>query len=321
VTQASTSWQPTATRAALELRARMLRAAREYFWATDALEVETPYLSSTPVTDVHLQSMAVRGGNRPAFLHTSPEYAMKRLLAAGSPSIWQIARVFRAGEVGRWHNPEFTMIEWYRLGIDHLALMQDVERLIRTVLPTPESLGATEHLTYRQAMLTHAGIDPLTVESPELAAHLRDAGIDVPATVLDDRDACLDLAMSTLVIPQLGKGRLTFVVDFPASQASLARIRGPVASRFETFWQGIELANGFHELCDGEEQRARFEHDRAERARRNLSPAAIDEYFLAALAHGLPECAGVALGFDRLMMCAMEAKHIEEVLTFPWNRT
>jgi elongation factor P--(R)-beta-lysine ligase len=312
-------WEPSAALATLATRATMLRAARDYFTATQALEVETPTLSAAAVTDVHLASVAAHANGRRRFLHTSPEYFMKRLLAAGSGDIWQQCRVYRDGESGRLHNPEFTLLEWYRLGIDHHAMMSDVERLIGAVLPTTHDFDVAERLTYREAVQLHAGIDAFEDPTPVLAARLDSAGIEMPRQLRNDRDACLDLIMGTLVGPQLGHDRLCFIYDYPASQAALARINGSVAARFEAYLAGIELANGFHELADAREQRARFERDLAERSRRGLAPMPIDERFLAALERGLPECSGVALGFDRLVMCAVDAKHIDEVLAFPFD--
>lgn len=298
----------------------MLRAAREYFIATRALEVETPALSSAAVTDVHLASISAHALQRQCYLHTSPEYPMKRLLADGCGDIWQVCRVYRDGESGRWHNPEFTMIEWYRLGIDHHALMNDVERLVNAMLPPARQFDRAERLTYREAVQLHTGVDALEDPLPVLIARLESAAIDVPASLRTDRDGCLDLIMSVLVGPQLGHDRLTFIYDYPASQAALARTRGAVASRFEAYMDGIELANGFHELADSREQRARFGKDLQERAARGLPAMPMDEHFLAALEHGLPECSGVALGFDRLVMCATGAQHIDAVLAFPFHR-
>jgi lysyl-tRNA synthetase class 2 len=315
-----TDWKPSASIATLEVRARMLRAAREYFTATRALEVETPTLSAAAVTDVHLASVVSTALRQKRFLHTSPEYPMKRLLAAGCGDIWQICRVYRDEEAGRWHNPEFTLIEWYRLGIDHHALMADVERLVATLLPPARHFDRAERLTYREAVQLHAGVDALDDPAAVLTTRLQSAGIDVPAGLHTDRDACLDLIMSTLVGPQLGHDRLTFVYDYPASQAALARVHGRVASRFEAYLDGIELANGFHELANAQEQRQRFEQDLQERERRGLPAVPVDEAFLASLGAGLPDCSGVALGFDRLVMCAVNAGHIEEVLAFPFSR-
>jgi lysyl-tRNA synthetase class 2 len=298
----------------------MLRVAREYFAATNTLEVETPTLNRSGVSDVHLSSIRAVCGKETRYLHTSPEYAMKRLLAAGCGDIYQIARVYRDGESGRHHNPEFTLIEWYRVGIDHHALMTDVEQLIASLLPAHRSSDRAERISYREALQLHAGIDAFNDSTSVLSSALANAGIEVPRGLEEDRDACLDLVVSTLVGPKLGRERLTFIHDFPASQAALARVQGRIASRFEAYLDGIELANGFHELVDVREQRTRFEADNAERERRGLSPMSIDQGFLAALDHGLPECAGVALGFDRLVMCATGAKHIDEVLAFPFER-
>jgi lysyl-tRNA synthetase class 2 len=313
-------WKPTASMATLEVRASMLRAARDYFVATRALEVETPTLSASGITDVHIASIPAMPCGQRRHLHTSPEYAMKRLLAAGCGDIWQICRVYRDGESGRWHNPEFTLIEWYRLGLDHHSLMSDVERLISTMLPPARNFDSAERLTYREAVQLHAGVDAFDDPTAVLIARLESANIDVPTSIRGDRDACLDLIVSTIVGPQLGRERLTFVYDYPASQAALARVHGRIASRFEAYLDGIELANGFHELGNADEQRGRFQADLIERARKGLPPMPIDERFLAALEHGLPECSGVALGFDRLVMCATGAKHIDDVLAFPFAR-
>jgi lysyl-tRNA synthetase class 2 len=314
------SWKPTASIATLETRAAMLRAAREYFTATRALEVETPTLSAAAVTDVHLASMEAKANGQRRFLHTSPEYPMKRLLAAGCGDIWQVSRVYRDGEAGRWHNPEFTLIEWYRVGIDHHALMSDVERMIGAVLPESRHVDRAERLTYREAVQLHAGVDAFLDSTPMLAARLQSSGVEVPRDLRDHRDACLDLIMATVVGPQLGHDRLTFIYDYPASQAALARAHGEVAARFEVYLDGVELANGFHELGDAAEQRSRFERDLRERGPRGKPSVPLDENFLAALEHGLPDCSGVALGFDRLVMCAVGAKHIDEVLAFPFER-
>jgi lysyl-tRNA synthetase class 2 len=314
------SWRPSASLATLATRARMLRAAREYFVSTQALEVETPTLSRAAVSDVHLASVPAQVMGQPRYLHTSPEYAMKRLLAHGCGDVWQICRVYRDEECGRWHNPEFTLIEWYRVGIDHQALMSEVDELIRVVLAPLRILPAARRQTYHEVVQQHAGVDALDDPLPRLLQCLADAHIDVPAVVRAERDSLLDLIMSTLVIPKLGLGRLTFVYDYPASQASLARVHGRVAARFEAFLDGLELANGFHELGDRDEQRRRFEQDLAQRAATARPGVPLDEHLLQALAHGLPDCAGVALGFDRLVMCAVGARHIDEVMAFGFER-
>src|SRR4030095_7222692 len=199
--------------------------------------------------------------------------------------------------------------------------MSDAERLISAVLPASRQFDRAERLTYREAMQLHAGVDVFQDATPILVARLQSAGIEVPRDVAHDRDACLDLIMGTLVGPQLGLDRLTFIYDYPASQAALARVHGHLASRFEAYLDGIELCNGFHELGDPQEQRARFEHDVAERRRRGLAAVPIDENFLAALEHGLPECSGVALGFDRLLMLGGRRPALGQELPLPVRRT
>ena len=315
-------WTPTASLATLRLRARMLETVRRHFAASGALEVETPTMVQAGVTDVHLESLEVHraDGTRAGFLHTSPEYAMKRLLAAGAPDIWQLCRVFREGERGRRHNPEFTMVEWYRLGIDHHALMDDVERLLRALIGSERPVGPTRRVTYRDAFVESLGLDPLVAPLDAIRAALSGSGVDVPQSVAGERDALLDLAMSLAVAPAFAPDAITFLYDFPASQAALARIRGPVASRFEAFWGGLELANGFHELGDADEQARRFEADRAERRRRGQPDREPDLRFIAALAAGLPPCAGVAMGLDRVVMIAAGADSIDDVIAFPVER-
>ena len=315
-------WTPTAPLATLRLRARMLETVRRHFADTGALEVETPTMVQAGVTDVHLESLEVRraDGTRAGFLHTSPEYAMKRLLAAGAPDIWQTCRVFREGERGRRHNPEFTMVEWYRLGIDHHALMDDVERLLRALIEPERPVGPTRRVTYRAAFVESLGLDPLAAPLEAIRTALSERGVDVPPSVADERDAVLDLAMSLVVAPAFAPDAITFLYDFPASQAALARIRGPVASRFEAFWGGLELANGFHELGDADEQARRFEADLKDRARRGQPDREPDLRFIAGLAAGLPPCAGVAMGLDRVVMVAAGADSIDDVIAFPVER-
>jgi lysyl-tRNA synthetase class 2 len=315
-------WRPTAALDALRLRAQLLGRARAHFAQTGALEVDTPVLVRAAVTDVHLESLEVRrsDGARVGFLHTSPEYAMKRLLCAGAPDLYQVAHVFREGERGRRHNPEFTMIEWYRLGMDHGALMRDVEALLRALLEPLRPVGPTVHVTYAQAFESALGVDPLSAATREIETALRAAGIDVPEALCGDRDGLLDLGMATHVTARFADDRVTFVRDFPASQAALARVAGPVAARFEAFWGGLELANGFHELGDAAEQARRFASDAATRRERGQPAREADPLFLAALAAGLPECAGVALGFDRVVMVAAGARRIDDVVAFPIER-
>jgi len=315
-------WRPSAALETLRLRAQLLTRARAYFAQTGALEVETPLLVQAAVTDVHLESLAVHrsDGTRVGFLHTSPEYAMKRLLCAGAPDLYQVAHVFREGERGGRHNPEFTMIEWYRLGIDHIGLMRDVDALLHALLEPVRPVSPTVHVTYAVAFETALGVNPLNAPADAIEAALRRAELDVPDSLRGDRDGLLDLGMSLYVAPRFATDRITFVRDFPASQAALARISGPVAARFEAFWGGLELANGFHELGDAEEQAQRFAADTAARRARGQPERAADRRFLAALADGLPACAGVALGFDRVVMVAAGARAIDDVIAFPIER-
>jgi lysyl-tRNA synthetase class 2 len=315
------AWRPSAPLEVLRHRARMLAAARACFAEAGVLEVETPLLSRAAVTDVHLESVPAEvGGQGRMFLHTSPEYPMKRLLAAGLGDCYQVCHVFRDGERGPHHNPEFTMIEWYRVGFDAARLMDDVETLVGRMLAGMRELPVAERIPYRDAVRELGGADPMAATADELAAVLGRHGVGVPPSALGDRDALLDLLVSTVVGPRLGRDRPVFVHDYPASQAALARIRPadfPVAERFELYLDGLELANGFHELAVPGVQRRRFEADLAARASLGRAARPVDERFLAALAHGLPDCSGVALGFDRLVMAACGLQSIDRAMAFP----
>jgi lysyl-tRNA synthetase class 2 len=316
-------WRPSAPFGVLQRRAAMLAAAREFFAQRGVLEVETPVLGAGGVTDPHIESLTTRltGFPRAFYLSTSPEFPMKRLLAAGSGDIYQICKVFRDGETGRWHNPEFTMIEWYRLGFDDLALRAEVEELVRNLFAPQRLLPAAEHLSFAAALQRHAGVDAHTADERTLAAAAAAHGVVCDAAL--DRDARLDLLMGLVVGPRLGNTRPTFVCDYPAAQASLARLKPgspPVAARFELYLDGIELANGFHELGNATEQRARFRHDLATRRDRGQAEPLIDEALLGALCAGLPDCAGVALGFDRLAALAVGAGALAEAMAFPIER-
>lgn len=318
-------WKPTADLRALQLRAALLQVAREYFRAAGVMEVETPILGHATVTDVHLASLHTRiAGHGEFYLQTSPEYAMKRLLATGSGDIYQIARVFRDAERGALHNPEFTLIEWYRRGFSVMDLMQDTARLLQLMLTPHRTLRAPEWLTYHEAVRVHAGVDAKAAPVGELRTCLANRGIPLPrGMAADDRPGYLDLIISTIVGPKLGAGGLTFLHDYPASQAALARLKPDdpnIAERFEIFLEGIELANGFHELADANEQRARFNADLKARRARAMQAPPVDERLLQALSFGLPDCSGVALGFDRVVMLAAGANKIEDVLAFPIER-
>jgi elongation factor P--(R)-beta-lysine ligase len=313
------SWRPTAAHAALRRRAQMLDAARAFFRQRGVLEVETPILSSAGVSDPQIESLATQIAGIPgrAYLCPSPEYAMKRLLAAGSGDIFQICKVFRDAERGRWHNPEFTMIEWYRLGFDDAALMDEVETLIGGLLAPARTLGAAERLSYSAALQRHAGVDAFSATDAELLQAAASHGVVCDARL--DRDAKLDLLMGLIVGPKLGRENPCFICDYPASQASLARLKPGmprVAARFELYLDGLELANGFHELVQPREQRARFVADLEIRRGRGQVQPPLDENLLAALESGMPDCAGVALGFDRLVAVALGAKQLADVLSF-----
>jgi elongation factor P--(R)-beta-lysine ligase len=320
-----TGWRPSASLETLRLRAQLLLQTREFFAGRGLLEVETPCLSAAAATDVHLESLAAAApnGGLAGWLHTSPEFPMKRLLAAGAGDIWQLARVFRGAESGRRHNPEFSLLEWYRVGWDAEALMGEVDALVRSLAHGRLPLGDSERLSYREAFVRHAGLDPFDASMADMRDMLEARGVSWPSGVGNDRDACLDLVLATVVEPQFDPARPTFVFDFPASHAALARIRPgepPLAERFELYLGGMELANGYHELTDGEEQHRRFAADLVTRRARGLPEPPADRRLLAALEHGLPECSGVALGFDRLAMILAGATHIDEVLAFPWSR-
>ncbi|UTW47561.1 EF-P lysine aminoacylase EpmA [Bacterioplanoides sp. SCSIO 12839] len=302
-------WLPGASLQALRLRAEVNTQIRNFFAEQGIMEVETPLLCQAPVTDPNIEPIAAQG----RYLHTSPEYAMKRLLCAGSGDIYQLCKVFRQGEAGQRHNPEFTMLEWYRVGWDHHQLMKEVERLLQLLLAEhislePEALT----LSYAEALQQFAGINWPNISE----AQLREQGIALAGFDLElNRDGWLDVIMSHQVEPALPKDKLVFIHNYPASQAALAKVSGEgnnaVAQRFEVYLNGVELANGYHELTDAKEQRRRFMQEANGRD--------IDERLLAAMEQGLPECAGVAMGIDRLLMLMLDVS-IDEVLSFSWSR-
>lgn len=313
------SWRPSATVESLRLRARILAQVRAFFDARGVLEVDTPALSAAGVTDPALACLSTEldalGGLR-MYLHTSPEFAMKRLLAAGSGDIYQICRVYRDGELGRWHQPEFTLLEWYRVGWDDRALMDEAGALLTAILGSERREPAIQRLSYAEAFLRYLGVDPDATTS-DLAAALETHGLAVPAGL--ERRSVLDLALSASVVPALPRTSLTFIYDFPVEQAALARIKPtapPLAARFEAFFDGLELANGYWELTDPAEQRARFEAERAQRRRAGLELPPVDEELLAALAQGLPDCAGIAVGLDRLVAATARLTGIDAAMSF-----
>jgi lysyl-tRNA synthetase class 2 len=304
-----------------------LSRTRAFFAACDFLEVETPVLSADVVVDRHLDPLQVvlpddprrpRVG-RSMWLQTSPEFGMKRLMAAGGQAIYQITRAFRAGEVGRLHNPEFTIVEWYRRGDSMREGMQLLSDLTETLL----GLGPAECTSYAGAFRTHVGIDPHGATIDDLAVVARRHGISVAADFgAGDRDAWLNLLLTELVEPRLGHARPVIVYDYPASQAALARLHGdpPVAERFELYVRSIELANGYHELLDADELRARNRDANRRRVGDGKPALPQESRLLAAMRHGLPECTGVALGFDRLVMIAARADKLTDVTAFPIDR-
>lgn len=316
------SWQPGASIEAIAERAALLGKIRLFFSRHGILEVDTPLLCSAGITDPSIEPLIVEGGaslSGPRFLQTSPEYAMKRLLAAGSGPIYQIARAFRDGEAGSRHNPEFTLLEWYRPGYDHSQLMTEVAELVCHCLGD----RPWRQISYRELFVQTLGLDPFTATTRQLADTAREH-IDLGFSS-GDRDLWLDLLMSHLVEPELEKMGMCFVYDYPASQAALSRVVQSgdveVGQRFELYLDGMELANGYCELTDATEQERRFLADNEKRRELGRAERPLDTHLLAALAHGLPECSGVALGIDRLLMLLVGSADIREVIAFDWQRS
>jgi lysyl-tRNA synthetase class 2 len=315
-------WQPTATIECIRARAALLAKLRQFFAVRGILEVETPLLCSSGITEPAIEPLIVERGvslTQPHYLQTSPEYAMKRLLAAQGESIYQISKAFRDGEAGARHNPEFTLLEWYRPGFDHHRLMAEVADLVRLCLGERPQ----QKRSYRQLFLDILQIDPFTASADELQDTARlhlDTG-----TLSGGRDMWLDLLMSHLIEPRLADLGMCFVYDYPASQAALSQIADvegvPVGQRFELYVDGLELANGYCELTDPAEQRLRFERDNVRRREYGRPERPLDERLLAAMEHGLPDCSGVALGVDRLLMLVTGASDIRDVLAFDWERS
>ena len=314
-------WRPASGPEAARSRATMLRRVRDYFDRRNVLEVDTPALSRTAVSDIHLESFEITDsavGGGPLFLHTSPEFCMKRLLAAGYPDIFSITRVFRDGEAGRMHQPEFTMLEWYRHDMALSQIIDDTTALIRHVLADAAPALGPARIDYHAAFLQAVGVDARTASVEDL---MHVAGADKPlrAALGRERDDWLDLLLATRVIPTFPSNRLTVLQHYPASQAALARLcpdNPGVADRFEVFLGSLELANGYVELTDASEQAARIARDNDNRKRRGRAVRPVDERLLAALAAGLPRCAGVAMGLERLQMVSDKTDDIRDVVTF-----
>jgi len=319
------NWLPNANIEQLQKRAKTVQSIRQFFIDRGLLEVETPSLSQAGVTDIHLccfktffngplPSAVQEAAGSPLYLQTSPEFHMKRLLSAGSGSIFQICKAFRNEESGRFHNPEFTLLEWYQVGFDHLLLMDEMDLLLQLIL----NCKTARRCTYQEVFLEVLNVDPLSAGLDEL----KNAGGKLKlGSVLSeetDKDTILQLLFCVAIEPVIAADKPCFVYNFPASQAALARISDDdprVAERFEVYYKGIELANGFHELSDAQEQLKRFQEDNRIRSQKGLPNMPIDQRFISSLAH-LPDCAGVALGVDRLLMLAAEQSHINDVLSF-----
>jgi len=319
--QINPEWLPGTTQDVLISRAAMLTTIRQFFQHRKVLEVDTPALSRGTITDIYLEPLVSSAqqfdqGHSSLYLQTSPEFAMKRLLAAGSGCIYQICRAFRDDEMGRYHNPEFLMLEWYRINYDHRQLMAEMDELLVAVLATEKS----EMVSYQQLFIDYLDVDPLSASNEQLQQLVIEKA---NGPLLNDRDQMLHCLFSILIEPELGRDRPLMVFDFPASQSALARLSESdprVADRFEVYYRGMELANGFHELKNADEQRQRFNADNQQRKLLNKEVKPLDERFLAALDSGLPDCAGVALGLDRLLMLKLGKQSITEVMPFTLER-
>jgi len=307
------NWQPSASLTVIRQRARIYNQIRAFFNIRGCLEVDTPVLMPTTSTDLNIASLEAPQAPDSLYLQTSPEYAMKRLLAAGCGSIFQICHAFRQGEAGRWHNPEFSLLEWYRIGYDYHQLMDELELLVTTL---SLSRNRFKRISYRDLFQESLQLDIDTTSIEDFRQHCKR---QVPGTDSSefDVDQCLDLLLAMVVAPAM-RGFL-FVYDYPIAQAALARTSAAdstVAERFELFCDGVELANGFSELTDATQQRRRFEQDNRARRARGMPELEIDERLLAALESGIEDCAGVALGLDRLLMVLLDLDSIDQVLTF-----
>ena len=327
VSDRTPDFRPTASWQNLRLRAELLRKLREFFHHRGFLEVETPLASADVVVDRHLDPLSVVLPDDPRkpdvgrrlWLQTSPEFAMKRLLAAGAPAIYQVTRAFRADEIGPLHNPEFTIVEWYRPGDDMAAGMRFLSDLCEALL----GRGPARQLSYAAAFQQHLGLDPHRASVAELRTMAAACGVSAPDSLGDDRDGWLDLLLTERIQPHLGRCEPAIVYDYPASQAALARIREgdpAIGERFELYVEGIELANGYHELLDPAELRRRQAEANAHRRADGRAVLPEESRLLAAMDAGLPSATGVALGWDRLVMIAAGASSIRDVMAFPIDR-
>ncbi len=309
-------WKPLVSQQGLEARAFLNAQIRKFFAARNVLEVETPIINFFTVTDPHIDSISVNKVKHVAFLHTSPEYAMKRLLADFKRDIYQLCKVFRAAEVGKYHHPEFTMLEWYRVGWSYQDLIHEVDELIASLLQNKINLSQTKIFTYQDIFIDYCGFDPWQAKQLDYSHACDRAGIS-PSTKLSNQEY-QELLLDQVIAQQLPKDRLTFIYDYPAQQAALAKLNSAgMAERFELYLGNIELANGFQELTNAQEQLARFEADNQMRQKSGKEKVVIDKKFIAALKAGLPYSAGVALGVDRLLMLILGIAEIRDVLVFP----
>jgi lysyl-tRNA synthetase class 2 len=311
-------WRPSASIETLRQRAQVISQIREFFQQRFYLEVDTPIMAHYGITDAYLANIKAVFRNKTYCLQTSPEYHMKRLLAAGSGPIFQMSRVFRDDELGRWHNPEFTLLEWYQLNIDHHALMNEMDLFLQTIIRSQPMIRKT----YQQSFLEACQFDPLNASLDELKEALNKhslGGVLKPEE--QDKDQYLYLLMSHVVEPYLAHTDAPVAVyHFPTSQAVLAQISNGVAERFEVYYKGVELANGFHELLDMQAQKNRFEEDLSLRQALGFPLPELDPWLLDALEHGMPPCSGVALGVDRLLAIALQRSSLAEVMAFVLDR-
>ena len=307
------SWQPSGQFEFLQRRAKIIQAIRNFLIKRDYLEVETPLLCQHTVTDPFIDSFQV--GNR--YLQTSPEYAMKRLLAAGSGPIFQICKAFRQEESGRQHNSEFTILEWYQPGFNHLDLIHEIDVLLQHIIQSPPA----EIISYQRCFESHFNFNPHTIDQHQLLI-IAKAHLSLNNIEHHNKTTLLQLLMAKKIEPHLGFMQPTFVINYPVEQAALARCtagKNPVAERFELYLKGVEIANGFHELNDAEQQRIRFNQDLTLRQQLNKTIPTIDERFITSL-NTLPNCAGVALGIDRLIMHQCACTEIDKVISFAWDQ-
>jgi lysyl-tRNA synthetase class 2 len=316
------NWPLTPKNAILKDRSDQLLQARTFFSKRGLIEVDCPIISSSASVDAHIDLIPVLDSNNSLrYLHSSPEYGIKRLLAEGLGDCYQLSHVFRQGEYGHKHNPEFMMAEWYRLGFTFEQLIEETVDFVKLFLGDLPC----EILSYREAFKRYAGFDYVHMNNDQLLDHLKKLHIDVyPHIIEEGREALLNLILGIQIEPQLGKNEFCVLAYYPSTQAALAKTKQhldeKVAERFEIYYKGIELANGYHELTDPAEQRRRLMQANIERQRLGKSSLPIDENFLQALEQGLPDCCGVAVGFDRLMMLRHKTNNMSEVIAFDWSQ-